>query len=58
MKLTTTSKSLASELDEEFDLVDGEVPSAVTGSKVSDPDPDAIIDSLNRAFRNSWDDDE
>lgn len=46
------------ELDEEFDLIDGEVPSAVNGSRVTDPDPDAIIDNLNSAFGSSWDSDE
>ena len=44
------------ELDDEFDFIDGEVPSAVNGSSHSDAD--AIMDGLDSAFRAGWDDDE
>jgi len=44
------------ELDDEFDLIDSEVPSVVNGSVLSDAN--AMIDRLNGAFRAGWDDDE
>jgi hypothetical protein len=44
------------ELYDEFDLVDGQVPSAVNGKSHSDPN--AVIDGLDGAFRAGWDDDE
>jgi hypothetical protein len=44
------------ELDDEFDLVDSQVPSAVNGKSHSDPN--AVIDGLGGAFRAGWDDDE
>jgi hypothetical protein len=44
------------ELDDEFDLVDSQVPSAVNGKSHSDPN--AVIDGLDGAFRAGWDDDE
>lgn len=44
------------ELDEEFEVVDEEVPSAVNGYNKSDLDN--IIGGLDSAFRAGWDDDE
>jgi hypothetical protein len=44
------------ELDDEFDLVDSQVPSAVNGKSHSDPN--AVIDGLDGAFRAGWDDHE
>jgi hypothetical protein len=44
------------ELDDEFDLVESEVPSAVNGSSLLDAND--IIDGLDNAFRADWDDEE
>jgi hypothetical protein len=44
------------ELDEEFEVVDDEVPSAVNGSVR--PDLDNITGGLDSAFRAGWDDDD
>jgi hypothetical protein len=42
------------ELDDEFDLVDSQVPSAVNGKSQSDPS--GTIDHLDSAFRAGWED--
>jgi hypothetical protein len=42
------------ELDDEFDLVDSQVPSAVNGKSQSDPN--GTIDHLDSAFRAGWED--